>query len=148
MPSKHGIRVRFPANAVNEILYFCTAFMLEPDRERQYQGEIERLKAFLVQLDEQIGSESLASSKRIDMLEAALSRRDEQLAELQSRLDLHQEAVLGQLEEENGQLRELLHHQETSVHKLQTERDNLSSALDMMQASKQTVTPSLVISGP
>lgn len=109
---------------------------MDPDRERKYQDEIERLKSFLVQLDEQIGEESLASLKKLEMLEASLASRDEQIAELQSRLDMDHEAALEQIEEENQQLKALLNNQEISLHRVQAERDNLASALDMMQASK------------
>lgn len=111
---------------------------MDPDRERKYQDEIERLKSFLVQLDEQISEESLVSIKKVEMLEAALASRDDQVAELQSRLDMDHEAVLEQVEEENQQLKALLNDQEITLHKVQAERNNLASALDMMQASKET----------
>lgn len=117
---------------------------MESDKERKYRDEIERLKAFLVQLDEQIGEEALANRNRVGALEAALSSREEQMAKLQSHFDLDHGAALDQLEEENGQLKALLSHQEASLHKVQAERDNLASALDMMQASKQSTPCSLL----
>jgi molecular chaperone GrpE (heat shock protein) len=105
--------------------------------------EIQRLKSFLLELDEELNEETIRSQKRIEELVQAVEERDAMIAELHRREEEEKEeeeeeegdGFVDQLLTDNDKLRELLTIQEKTINELMEKNNNLQSALCMLQTS-------------
>ena len=153
MPSKHGIRVRFPASAFGKLFFMspvdsknddvlCGLSVSEKnlqvldDKERKkYLEEIQRLKGHLLQLDEEIVQDAKNNEEKVRHLEGEIATRDARIEQLEDRIDADTEDIIFNLSEENEHLKEMIKCARDEYAILQAEKDNLQTALDLFQAS-------------
>jgi len=106
------------------------------DKEkRKYLEEIERLKGYLLQLDEEIVQEARSSEEKVRYLEEEISTRDVRIEQLEDRIEADTEDIIFSLGEENEHLKEMIKSAGDERTTLQSERDNLQAALGLFQAS-------------
>lgn len=142
MPSKHGIRVRLPANAKTVF-----AGMSEDAQE------VARLRRFLAQLDQEINERNAETQTRIAELEDRLAERDALIAQLRSSSahaadgdDGYAELLdrVDQLQADNQRLHEIVAAQEDSLSEAAETNGNLHAALNMLQTCTPANAPCLL----
>ncbi len=106
----------------------------------RYEEEIRRLKEDLIRLDTQLEEEVIGNEERLARQESIIKERDDQIALLQKRLtsfassstDLNNSQ---EQQEEIVRLKSMILEQEAQLNTLILERDNLTSAVQLLQKS-------------
>lgn len=137
----NGLRVNPYLYTRKSFLHFLFSMpdVGEADSDK-YLQEIERLKSFLLQLDEEINDDTKRTQETIQDLETRIADRDRIIEELQG-----SEEIVEHLQDENMRLKEIIQEQERTIVELSEKNNNLQTALVMLQTSEDCVMVNVIL---
>lgn len=101
--------------------------------ESKDKKELERLKEYLIELNDQLASEAILHEQQIEELKSRYEAEKQQLLAKTTDHD-----VLKDMKEENDKLRSLIEEQDTSLSSASTTIANLKYALEMAEKNRAT----------